>query len=108
MYKNNNNNKHNHKTVSDLCAHMNADNWPLLPVFKWMKEVGNMEPYEMAHTFNCGIGMMVVVNREDVVDVMQSLHEAGEAVFEIGQLESTMENNGKDVVLIILTSGKLC
>ena len=78
---------------------MDADKWPLLAVFQWLKNVGNMEPYELARTFNCGIGMVVVVNQEDVCDVIQSLHASGERVFEIGRLESTADNHGKDVVI---------
>lgn len=84
---------------SSLCAHLDAAKWPLLPVFQWMKTIGNIEPYEMARTFNCGIGMLIVVNADEVQSVMDSLKAAGESVFDIGQLETLDQNNGNDVVI---------
>ncbi|KAG8757126.1 hypothetical protein FRC14_002367 [Serendipita sp. 396] len=43
--------------------------WELPPVFKWLKSAGNIQSREMARTFNCGIGMVAVVNEGDYLEV---------------------------------------
>ena len=57
-----------------------------LPVFKWLAEVGNIAPLEMLRTFNCGIGMIVVVAPKDVDAVSAAFREAGEQVATIGSV----------------------
>ncbi|KAK8813197.1 hypothetical protein WA158_002789 [Blastocystis sp. Blastoise] len=66
-----------------------AGTWPVLPVFKWLQEVGNVPQKEMVRTFNCGIGMVVVVkSEEDVAEVTKVLEEHGETVYRIGEVTS--------------------
>jgi phosphoribosylformylglycinamidine cyclo-ligase len=69
-----------------LHAHVNADAWeqPLLMAF--LQAQGNIEPEEMARTFNCGVGMAVVVAPENADDVKASLEASGEAVLCIGYI----------------------
>jgi phosphoribosylformylglycinamidine cyclo-ligase len=69
-----------------LHAHVNADAWeqPLLMAF--LQAQGNIEPEEMARTFNCGVGMAVVVAEADVVAVTDALEGAGETVHRIGHI----------------------
>jgi len=59
---------------------------PVKPVFKWMARVGNIAQDEMLRTFNCGIGMIVVVARSDAVRVAEAFKAAGEEVVELGQV----------------------
>jgi len=55
-------------------------------MFRWLMKQGNVDPNEMARTFNCGIGMVVVVAKDKVQEVTQSLKESGKAeVFQIGE-----------------------
>ena len=69
-----------------------ADAWPLPPVFRWLIHQG-VTPLEMARTFNCGIGMIVVVAPHHVDAAIQSLSDCGETCHVIGQLE---ERTGTD------------
>ncbi len=62
--------------------------WELPPVFAWMQEIGAIEDAEMLRTFNCGVGMIVSVAPDDVMDVLAGLTEAGEAAFVIGEVEA--------------------
>ncbi|CAD7934206.1 unnamed protein product [Amoebophrya sp. A25] len=73
---------------SDVGAVLKAGSWPLPPILKWLYTEGNLDPMEMARTFNCGIGMAIFVKAEDADEVAASLRQAGEDVFEIGSLES--------------------
>ena len=52
----------------------------------FLQAQGNIEPEEMARTFNCGIGMVVAVAEADVADVTAALEAAGEAVHRIGHI----------------------
>ena len=61
--------------------------WALPPVFAWLQAGGQIEPEELARTFNCGIGMVVIVAAEDADAVMASLSAAGEQVHAIGRID---------------------
>jgi phosphoribosylformylglycinamidine cyclo-ligase len=67
-----------------LHAHIEADNWPQPRLMAFLQAQGNIEPEEMARTFNCGIGMAVVVPNELAADITAELETAGETVFQIG------------------------
>ena len=64
-----------------------ADEWPMPPIMEFLQGQGNIEPEEMARTFNCGIGMAVVVAPEDETSVFNDLFASGETVYRIGRLE---------------------
>jgi len=67
-------------------AEIDADAWPLPPVFEWLKRNGPVAPIELARTFNCGIGMMVVVGIDRTAEAERMLIAAGERVFRIGRI----------------------
>ena len=56
-----------------LQATIDAGTWPLPPLMEFLQGQGNIEPEEMARTFNCGIGMVLVVASEDAVEVESQL-----------------------------------
>jgi phosphoribosylformylglycinamidine cyclo-ligase len=65
---------------------VNADLWPQPRLMAFLQAQGTIEPEEMARTFNCGIGMAVVVAPEDADAVAAALTEAGETVHRIGHI----------------------
>jgi phosphoribosylformylglycinamidine cyclo-ligase len=69
-----------------LHAHIDADAWPQPPIMAFLQAQGRIEPEEMARTFNCGIGMAVVVNVVDADYVTTELERAGETVHRIGRI----------------------
>jgi len=69
-----------------LHAHVDADLWPQPRLMAFLQAQGNIEPEEMARTFNCGIGMAVVASEADAASVAQSLEQQGECVFRIGHI----------------------
>ena len=70
-----------------LHAYVEADAWPQPRLMAFLQAQGNIEPGEMARTFNCGVGMAVIVHADDVKGVTQELEAAGEIVLEIGRIE---------------------
>jgi phosphoribosylformylglycinamidine cyclo-ligase len=69
-----------------LHAHVDADAWAQPRLMAFLQAQGNIEPEEMARTFNCGIGMAVVVAAADVAAAIADLEVAGETVFCIGHI----------------------
>ena len=59
---------------------------PVLPVFKWLAERGNIAEGELLRTFNCGIGMVAIVEPEAVKAVSEVLADAGESVTPLGKV----------------------
>ncbi|RVT94689.1 phosphoribosylformylglycinamidine cyclo-ligase [Sphingomonas crocodyli] len=70
-----------------LHAHVDADLWAQPRLMAFLQAQGNIEPGEMARTFNCGIGMAVIVDPADVADVIAALEAAGETVHRIGDIQ---------------------
>ena len=71
-----------------LHAHVNADLWPQPRLMAFLQAQGHIEPEEMARTFNCGIGMAVVVGESVADQVMSELQATGETVHRIGHIAS--------------------
>jgi phosphoribosylformylglycinamidine cyclo-ligase len=69
-----------------LEARFDWNAWALPPVFAWMQEVGGVSDLELRRTFNCGIGLMLVVDPHDLPDVLEGLVRADEDAFVIGEL----------------------
>jgi phosphoribosylformylglycinamidine cyclo-ligase len=71
-----------------LHARIDAGAWPQPRLTAFLQAQGNIEPGELARTFNCGIGMALIVARDEVRNVTQALENAGEEIFEIGRIEA--------------------
>ncbi len=69
-----------------LAAELHARRWPRPAVFNWLSRAGGVADAEMARTFNCGIGMMLVTAPEATKAIAAELTAAGETVFEIGRI----------------------
>lgn len=64
------------------------ESWQAPLVFGWLAEAGPVEPREMLRTFNCGIGMVLVVEAGAANAVKATLEEEGETVYTIGALST--------------------
>ncbi|MGA2563797.1 MAG: phosphoribosylformylglycinamidine cyclo-ligase [Steroidobacteraceae bacterium] len=60
--------------------------WPRQPVFEWLARTGAIEEAEMHRTFNCGIGMIVIVEPERAEEAMRVLAEHGEHALLLGEV----------------------
>ncbi len=69
-----------------LDAEIDTSTWEQGPVFDFLQQQGNIETAEMRRTFNCGVGMVVVVNAEDEAKTIALLGEQGESAWRIGQV----------------------
>ncbi|WP_421999423.1 phosphoribosylformylglycinamidine cyclo-ligase [Reyranella sp.] len=70
-----------------LRARLDARQWTAPAIFSWLRSVGQVPTDDMLRTFNCGLGMIVVVAAADAARVAQALTDAGESVREVGTIE---------------------
>ena len=71
-----------------LHAHVDAGAWEQPALMGFLQAQGRIEPGEMARTFNCGIGMALIVAEDAVAGVADALTAAGETVHRIGRIEA--------------------
>ena len=72
-------------------AVVDKDSWEKPPIFSFLQEKGQIPEAEMYRTFNMGIGMMAVVNEDDVEAIMQHFRAMGEEPFMIGEILAAQE-----------------
>jgi phosphoribosylformylglycinamidine cyclo-ligase len=82
----------------DLTAIIDKQSWDMPPLFKWLQQAGNVEEREMHRTFNCGIGMAVVVSHPDAARATQILRDAGETVYALGRIEKRAADQAQTIV----------
>jgi len=71
----------------NVTAVLNGKSWLTPKLFDWLREQGNVAQHEMYRTFNCGIGMVVIVDESDAAAAIKQLEEAGETVWDIGTIQ---------------------
>ncbi len=71
-----------------LVARIFTERWPVPPVFDWLQDAGNIVDEEMLRTFNCGIGMVIIVPRERAEACLTTLRQNGEDAWQIGRIEA--------------------
>jgi phosphoribosylformylglycinamidine cyclo-ligase len=75
----------------NVAARVDQKSWTRPPLFDWLQKAGNVEPDEMLRTFNCGIGLCVVVAAADAAAAMAQLQASGETVWQIGEIVARPE-----------------
>lgn len=82
-----------------LTAEVKKGSWPMPPLFTWLQAQGNVTDDEMHRTFNCGIGMVVIVAEQNAVAAKQLLEAEGETVSVIGKIRKQAPNEAPTVVI---------
>jgi len=70
----------------NVVADIDASSWPQTRLYQWLQEQGQVDAQEMYRTFNCGIGMVVIVAAEHAEQAAAVLAEQGETVYRIGSI----------------------
>lgn len=74
-----------------LTAHIDVSAWAQPSVFAWLQKAGNVSSAEMARAFNCGVGMIIVVDPAEEAAVRTGLEAQGETVYRVGELRARAE-----------------
>ncbi|PHS23798.1 MAG: phosphoribosylformylglycinamidine cyclo-ligase [Methylophaga sp.] len=72
-------------------AIIDAKSWTRPLIFDWLQQQGNVIDEEMYRTFNNGIGMVIVVAKEDTKETLSLLADLGETAFQIGHIEQSKQ-----------------
>jgi phosphoribosylformylglycinamidine cyclo-ligase len=83
---------------ADSVAVIDTQSWQQPAVFKWLKSKGNVTDTEMYRTFNCGVGMVIVVDAEDQAETLAALTKAGESPWVIGHIK---QNDGSQEAVVM-------
>ncbi len=82
-----------------LTAVLQRDAWPLPPLFAWLQQQGGVADAEMHRVFNCGIGMVVIVSRDEAAAAEAQLSGLGETVYRIGEIRERQPGQAQTIVL---------
>jgi len=84
--------------ADNLTAVLDAASWTMPPLFQWLQQHGGVADAEMHRVFNCGIGMTVIVSKENADAAMAQLQAAGETVYRIGAIRARAEGEAQTIV----------
>ncbi len=70
----------------DMHARIDIDSWQQGPIFDWLGATGRIATDEMRRTFNCGVGMTLVVEHKDAANAVTILEESGETAWQLGEI----------------------
>lgn len=69
-------------------AFVDTSSWQLPEVFQWLQDNGNVEINEMYRTFNCGVGMVLIVDKDEASAIITMLNQNGENAWQLGNIET--------------------
>ncbi|TQK06887.1 phosphoribosylformylglycinamidine cyclo-ligase [Herbaspirillum sp. SJZ107] len=81
-----------------LTAVLDSQSWTMPPLFQWLQQHGGVADAEMHRVFNCGIGMTVIVSKENADAAMAQLQAAGETVYRIGEIRARADGEAQTIV----------
>ena len=82
----------------NVVAQLDGKAWHTPKLFDWLREAGNVAQQEMYRTFNCGIGMVVIVDKNDADKALAQLNAAGETATVIGTIRARSGNEAQTIV----------
>ena len=82
----------------NLTAVLQRDAWKMPPLFTWLQQHGGVADAEMHRVFNCGIGMTVIVSKDNAAAAEAMLTQAGETVFRVGEIRERRGDEAQTIV----------
>lgn len=83
----------------NVVAQLDAKSWQMPKLFQWLQQEGQVETAEMYRTFNCGIGMVVIVSANDAQMAIRHLEDVGENVRIIGTIRARQSNEHQTQII---------
>lgn len=77
----------------NLCVEIDSSSWNLPPIFEWLRDNGNIETSEMYKTFNCGVGLVLCINKKHTDNALSFFNKLGENAWVLGKVLPMNENN---------------
>ena len=83
-----------------IAALINVDSWQRPSVFSWLQQAGNISEQEMLTTFNCGVGLLLILRSEDADTALEVLRDQGEAPVVIGSIVGSGHQAGAGEIVV--------
>lgn len=77
--------------TNGLCAEIEKNKIKILPIFKYIQKIGNVEERDMFNTFNMGVGMCIIVSKKDAEKTIEILNSCKEDAYIIGKIIENKE-----------------
>ena len=71
----------------NLSVQILKDSWVMPEIFKWLQDTGDIKEADMFRIFNCGIGMVLIVDHESAQEIQDKITEEGYKSFVIGSVQ---------------------
>lgn len=84
--------------TDELQAVIDNGSWPILPIFSYLKKLGSLSDQDCWETFNMGVGMILAVSSENLLEVTRILTEENEFFYEIGYLQKRPEDQEQVII----------
>ena len=81
-----------------LGVELDAKLWSFKPVFKWLQKNGNLTNDDMAVTYNCGLGMVVIVSKDKADEVVAAINQNGEVATVIGYVAHNSSEENRVII----------
>ena len=76
----------------NLSVQILKDSWVMPEIFKWLQDTGDIKEADMFRIFNCGIGMVLIVDHESAQEIQDKIIEEGYKGFIIGSVQEKSSN----------------
>ena len=77
------------RILPDNCdCRIDATAWPRPEIFQWLQSEGSIDDTEMLRTFNCGIGLVIIVSSDTAAQAHEMLEASGETVYRLGEVQT--------------------
>ena len=77
------------RILPDNCdCRIDATAWPRPEIFQWLQSEGSIDDTEMLRTFNCGIGLVIIMSSDTAAQAQQMLEASGETVYRLGEVQT--------------------
>jgi len=84
----------------NLKLSINQNSWQRPEIFNWLQETGNISQDEMYRVFNCGVGLVIIVDEKDTDPIISQLQSMGEKAWRLGEISSAISNNVEQVIFV--------
>jgi phosphoribosylformylglycinamidine cyclo-ligase len=82
------------RVVPQACSILiRKESWDVPPIFSFLQQAGNISEKEMARAFNMGLGMIIIVPDNAVLDVLQRIEAMNDHAFVIGEIRDCRETD---------------
>lgn len=76
----------------NLAVHLRKDSYATPIIFEWLQSAGNIDEHEMLRTFNCGVGMIIIVPQDQVTEALAHCHSQGEDAWVLGEVTQAKDD----------------